>query len=736
MSERTLSRREFLKQSGLVLGGMLVLSVAGSLTKLTAAEAATPADFFRSGPYVAIQPDGTVLLTCHRSEMGQHTRTAMTMLLAEELDADDARVTILQADGDPIYGDQNTDGSKSVRDFWIPLRRAGAAARWMLVQAAARRWGVDPATCRTAQGQVLHDASGRQLGYGELTADAARLPVPQEPPLKAAKDFRLLGKPRRAVDAAAIVNGTAIYGQDVRLPGMVYASIERAPRRHATLQHLDAKDALAMPGVLKVVELKPFGDPTLTNAGVAVVATSTWAAMEARKALTLTWSQPAAMDSQELAAKLDDVLTRPGKTFRREGDVAQARPTAAKTLEAHYHTPFLVHAMMEPPACTAVIRDGRCEIWAPSQDPQRARKAAADFLGWPVERVTVHVTLLGGGFGRKSQPDFVVEAVAVARDLDRPVKVVWTREDEVRHGFYHAASRQHLTATLDEAGRITSWHHRSAFPSIVSLFVPGWLSAFVKGPHAFEMGMGATNMPFVVPHVLVEGDTVDADVRIAWYRSVCNLFHGFAVSSFLDEIAVATQQDPVALYLKQLQGEAIPAWETDKAYPFDRRRMIRTVETVAKAADWTRARPKDTAMGFAAHHSFKSYVAVALEATKTADGIQVTRVDLALDCGAVVNPDSVKAQMEGAIIFGLSAALHGEITLAGGEVEQSNYHDYPVLRMSEAPAIHIHLIPSEAPPTGVGEPGVPPVPPALCNALYRLTGKRFRELPVAKQLDA
>jgi isoquinoline 1-oxidoreductase beta subunit len=738
MTRRTLSRRDFLQQSGLWLGGMLTLSYAGPLTKWMPGEAAaaTPADLFRSSPFIAIQPDGTVLLTCQRSEMGQHTRTAMTMLLAEELDADDERVTILQADGDAIYGDQNTDGSKSVRDQWFPLRRAGAAARAMLVQAAATRWGVEPSSCRTAKGVVHHDASGRHLAYGELTAAAALLPVPKDPPLKAAKDFRLIGKARRAVDAAAIVGGTAVYGQDVRLPGMVFASIERAPLKQAALQRLDAKAALAMPGVLKVVELKPFGDPTLTNAGVAVVATNTWAAMEARKALALEWSQPSAKSSKELRAALDGQLAKPGKVFRQDGDVAKARQTAAKTLEAHYNTPYLVHATMEPLACTAVIKDGRCEIWAPCQDPQRARKAAADFLGWPIEKVTLHVTLLGGGFGRKSQPDFVVEAVAVARELDKPVKVVWSREDEIRHGFYHAECRQHLSATLDEAGAITGWHHRSAFPSIMTVFVPGWLTPFVRGPHAFEMGMGGWNMPYTIPNVQVEGETVDPDVRIGWYRSVCNIFHAFAVNSFMDEIAVATQQDPVALHLKLLQGEPTPAWETDKAFPFDRRRLARTIETVAKAADWYKARPQDTAMGFAAHSSFKSYVAVAVEARKTADGVQVKRVDLALDCGQVVNPDSVISQMQGAIIFGLSAALYGEITLDGGKVEQSNYHDYPVLRMSEAPEIHVHLIPSEAPPTGVGEPGVPPVPPALCNALFRLTGKRFRDLPVAKALAA
>jgi isoquinoline 1-oxidoreductase beta subunit len=429
MSQRTLTRREFLQQSGTWLGGMLMLSAAGPLTKLIPGEAAAAeaAGVFRPGPFIAIQPDGTVLLTCQRSEMGQHTRTAMTMLLAEELDADDRQLTILQADGDAIYGDQNTDGSKSVRDQWLPLRRAGAAARLMLIQAAAARWDVEPASCRTAAGVVHHDASRRSLGYGDLSAAAAKLPVPKDPPLKASKDFRLIGKARPAVDIDAILNGTAVYGQDVRLPQMVYASIERAPLRTASLEKLDATAALAMPGVLKVVRIQPCGDPALTNAGVAVVATNTWTAMEARKALVIGWSQPHAASSAELRTKLEEAVTRPSKTFRQDGDVAAAGKTAARTIEASYHTPFLVHATMEPPACTAVVKDGRCEVWAPSQDPQRARKAVADFLGWPIDQVTIHVTLLGGGFGRKSQPDFILEAVAVARELDRPVKVVWSR---------------------------------------------------------------------------------------------------------------------------------------------------------------------------------------------------------------------------------------------------------------------------------------------------------------------
>lgn len=736
MSRTPISRRDFLKQSGALVAGTLLIAYGGPLLKLGPHEAEAQAlGTAHFGDFISIAPDGQVTLVCHRSEMGQHTRSAMTMLIAEELDIDWETVAIVQADGDPRYGDQNTDGSKSVRDNYLRLRTAGAAARAMLVQAAAQQWGVDPVHLRTRSGRVYHEASARSLGYGELVPAAAQLPLPQTPTLKASSDFTIIGTPKPSPDLDAILDGSAVYGQDVRLDGMLYASIERAPNVKAKVKRLDTTKALAVPGVVKVVRLERFGDPALTNEAVAVVATNTWAALQGRKALAIEWEQPKLKGSSELRAELDAALRRPGKVFRNDGDVDRAKRSAARTLEAEYHTPYLVQAPMEPPACTARFDGDRCEIWAPVQDPQRARKAVADFLRVPVERVTMHVTLLGGGFGRKSQPDFIVEAAGVARQLDRPVKVVWSREDEIRHGFYHAECKQSLSATLDAAGTITGWHHRSAFPSIVSLFAPGLLSPIVKGPDAFEMAMGASNLPYVIPNVRCEGATVDSEIRIGWLRSVCNMFHAFGVNSFLDEVAHATGRDPVAMRLDLLKGEPIPEREQSQRYPMDRRRLARVIEVTANEGGWGKPQPDGTGLGFAAHYSFLSYVAALVEVAVEDGAVVVKRVHCALDCGTVVNPDTVRAQMEGAVVFGLSAALNGEVTVANGQVEQSNFHDYPVLRLSETPEIHVHLIPSDAPPTGVGEPGVPPVIPALTNAIFAATGQRVRALPISKHLE-
>lgn len=725
----SLTRRQFLKTSGLALGGSLILGLGADLLTPRIVEAENVNDL-SIGPFIVIHSDNRVSLVCHRSEMGQGTRTAMPMILAEELDIAWEQVQVVQADGDAKYGDQNTDGSRSVRFNWTPHRTLGAAGRALMLHAAAIHWGVPVGTLRTEKGHVWHDDSGRKAAYGELIPLARKLPIPKNPPLKDPANFRTLGKAKPGIDLPAMMAGQATYGQDVRLPGMLYASIERAPTNKGRLKRWDFKEALKVPGVVQVVRLPPHGDPAITNEAVAVVATHTWAAIKGREALKLEWDTPRLDSSQTLMKKLDEASARPGQVFRNVGDFDAAQRTAHQVLEAHYRTPFLVHATMEPPACTARIAGDRCEIWAPTQDPQRARQAAASLLGWPVEKVMVHVTLLGGGFGRKSQPDFVLEAVGVARHVGKPVKVVWSRQDEIQHGFYHAPASQHLTATLSETGQLTGWRHRSAFPSIVSLLAPSLVQWVYKGPHEFEMGMGAANLPYLIPHYRCEGATVEADVRIGWFRSVCNLFHAFAINCFLDEIAHATRQDPVKLRLDLLDAPPIPTWEEHVDYPLDRRRLAHVIEVTARESGWHRPKKTGGGRGFACHYSFLSYVAVMVEVSAIPDGIRIDRVHITLDCGHLVNPDSVRAQMEGSVIFGLSAALYGDVTLDGGQVQQSNFHDYPVLRMSECPEIHVHLVESTHPPTGVGEPGVPPVAPALANAVFDAIGVRLRELPL------
>lgn len=737
---RRITRRDFLKASGLWLGSALFVGLGGPRLTMRA-RVATAATISRFTPnaFIAVPATGPIVLMCHRSEMGQGTRTAMAMLLAEELDVDWSDITIAQANGDARFGNQNTDGSKSVRDFYLPLRRMGATARAMLVTAAAQTWGVPVTACRTQAGRVHHDATGRSLRYGDLVNAASAVPMPKDPPLKQRTEFRLIGKPQPSRDLAAIIAGTAVFGIDVKLDGMLYASIERAPARGSRLKSHDPAPALAVPGVVKVIPLPEFGDPSLTNEGVAVVARNTWAALKGREALKLTWDEPKLGSSATLRATMDGHLQRPGKVYRNDGDFDKQTAKAAKVMEAHYNAPYLVHAPMEPPACTVRMSPGACEIWAPSQDPQRAKAAVAGMLGIPADKVTIHVTFLGGGFGRKSQPDFIMEAVAVARQLQQPVKVTWTREDEIRHGIYHTESRQRLTATLDTTGGITGWRHRSVFPTIQSLFVPTLVAPILPHtyePNAFEVAQGASNLPYTIPNIRVEGVAVKSDVRIGWLRSVCNLFHGFAVNSFIDEIAHETKRDPVQMRLDMLKGDPTPDWAIVGEHRLDRRRLARVIETVASKGGWGKSHPKGTGVGFAAHYSFLSYVAVLLEATVTPDGLTVTRVHCGIDCGVAVNPETVRAQMEGSIIFGLSAATYGEITLANGQVQQSNFHDYPVLRMPESPEIHVHLIDSDAAPTGVGEPGVPPVAPALCNAIFAATGTRIRDLPVSAHFKA
>jgi isoquinoline 1-oxidoreductase beta subunit len=710
------TRREFLRDSGTLLGGALVLAWGGPLLRKLAF-AAGPASF-EPNPFIAIHPDGRITLVSHRSEMGQGARTAMAMLLAEELEVKPEAVIVAQGEADERYGDQNTDGSHSVSDNWTRLREAGAAAREMLIAAAAKRWGVEPASCEARDGKVHH--ADKAFTYGELAPDAAKLPVPGSPKLKPDSSLRLIGKDRPLVDVPAILAGRAEYGIDVVVPGMVHASLERAPTVNGTLKSADTKAPLSVPGVLSVVQLPPLGKQKRTNQAIAVVATNTWAANQGRTLLKAEWDSHGAKSSPELRAALEDALGKPGKAYRHDGDFEAANKNASRVIEARYHAPHLVHAPMEPLACVAHVQsDGRCEIWAPTQDPQGAQKAAAEVLGVAPSKVTVHVALLGGAFGRKSLQDFIMEAAALSKELKKPVKITWTREDEIRHGFYHPESAQLMTATLDGGGNITGWRHRSAFTPIARLFDPS-----AAAPNDFEMGMGATNMPYGIPNVLCEGAAGPTEVRVAWFRSVCNIFHAFAVNSFIDEIAHETKRDPLQLRLDLLKN----------AHVVDSARLARVTEAAAHGIGWGRKLPIGGGLGIACHFSFHSYTACAIEAQVAKGQVKVTRAHVAIDCGKIVNTDTVRAQMEGAVVFGLSAALIGEITLKDGAVEQSNFHDYPVLRLNECPEIHVHLIKSNAPPTGVGEPGVPPVAPALCGAIFQATGQRVRDLPVTKFL--
>ncbi|HEY1585850.1 MAG TPA: molybdopterin cofactor-binding domain-containing protein, partial [Polyangia bacterium] len=681
--------------------------------------------------FVSIAPDGVVTIVCHRSEMGQGVRTGMPLIVAEELDADWARVKIAQATGDESkYGNQDTDGSRSTRHFIKPMRQVGAAARMMLEAAAAKRWGVAVADVEARNHEVVDKASGKTLGYGELAADASAMPVPATDTLKL-KDpaqFRYIGKEGiNIVDAFDITTGRAIYGQDVRLPGMKYAVIARPPVMGGKVVSYDASEAQKVAGFVKIVELPAPSFPLAfqPSGGIAVVADNTFAAIKARDALKIKWNDGphAGYDSVAFRAAMEETARKPGAPLRSEGDFASAFAAADKKVEGSYYIPHLAHATMEPPAATCRIVDGKAEVWTSVQSPQAAHDLVAKYLGLAPADVTVHVTLLGGGFGRRSKPDFAVEAALVCKGLGgAPVKVVWTREDDIHNGFYHTVSAEHLQAGLDKDGRVVAWRHNSVAPTILSLFMPD-----PKHEANWEAAMGATDVPFAVANISVENGEAEAHTRIGWYRSVSNIPHAFAIQSFVAELAAAAGKDQRDFVLDLIGPPRIVDvvksvanfWdygENPDVYPIDTARLRAVVELAAEKAGWGRKMPPGHGLGLAVHRSFVTYVATVVEAAVDDKGnVTVPRVDVAVDCGPVVNPDRVRSQMEGAVIMGLGLALMTEISFKGGKVQQSNFDDYQVLRIGNAPqATHVHIVPHgfDVPLGGVGEPGVPPVAPA------------------------
>lgn len=703
--------------------------------------------------FVAIANDGTVSITCHRSEMGQGVRTGIPLIVAEELEADWAKVKIVQATGDEAkFGNQDTDGSRSTRHFMKPMRECGAAARAMLEAAAAKRWNVSPDQVEASNHEVLHKASGRKLGYGELAEDAAKLPVPTSVKLKSPSQFRYIGKGGiNIVDGPDIATGRAMYGQDTHLEGMLYAVIARPPVYGGKVESVDTAAAAQVAGVKKIVRIDGTPPPTKFDplGGVAVIATNTWAAIKAREALTIKWNDGpnVAYDSGAYEKTLMDTARLPGKVVRDEGNFATAFTGAAKKVEAEYYIPHLAHATMEPPAATARIVNGKCEVWACVQSPQATRTDVAKRLGLPESDVTVHVTLLGGGFGRKSKADYATEAAILSKEMGgAPVKVVWTREDDIKHGFYHTVSAERLEAGLDAAGKPVAWRHNSVAPTLFSLFMPD-----PKHEHALELGMGLVDVPFEVANLRVENGEAAAMARLGWFRSVSNIPHAFAVQSFVAELAAAAGKDPKD-YLLELIGaprivdaaKGSPEkyyWNNDEntaVYPIDTARLRRVVELAAQRAEWGRPMPKGHGLGIAVHRSFVTYVATVVEVAVDDKGnVSVPKVDVAVDCGPYVNPERVRAQIEGACVMGMGLAMKGEISFRNGRVQQGNFDDYEVTRFDEAPRrIDVHIVETgfDVPPGGVGEPGVPPFAPALANAIFAATGKRVRRLPIREQL--
>lgn len=748
----TLPRRDFVK--AVAVGGLVVSITATGCRRISDEARRSEAP---SGPafepvvYVQLDPSGRVAIICPRSEMGQGIRTTLAMIIADEMEADWKDVQVVQAPGDEKkYGSQNTDGSTSIRDFLPKYREAGATVRALLEAAAAKQWNV-PANEVTAQnGKVVHAASGRSVPFGKLVVTAASLPLPDPKSLryKTPDQFRYIGKLVPSVDLRDMTTGRAIFGQDLRRDGMKYAVIARPPVYGGKVASVDSSDAEKVPGVEKIVQLAGAAPPSgfAPLGGIAVVATSTWAAIQGRKKLKVTWDNGsnASYDSDSYRRDLEKAVRRPGKPVRAQGNATRALGTAARHITADYYIAHLAHASMEPPAALAVFENGKCETWSCTQNPGAVRETVAQVLGMKVEDVISHVTLLGGGFGRKSKPDYVVEAALLAREMAAPVKVVWTREDDIQHDFFHTVAAEHLEGGLDASGKVTAWLHRSALPSIGSLFAPD-----VLYQAEWEVGQGMTDFPYAVPNYLAEMGPAPAHARIGWYRSVVNIPHAFAIGSFMDEMANAAGRDPREFLLETLGPDRIidmdkagltaKPWnygDSFKDHPLDTGRLRRVVELATSKAGWGSPTTAGRGRGLAVHRSFLSYVAMVIEVEVKPDGsVSVPRVDVAVDGGFIANPDRVTAQFEGATVMGIGNALYGEVTFREGKPVQTNLGDYRLPRIDVAPReMHVHIVPSDGRPGGVGEPGIPPVAPALANAIFAATGRRIRSLPIADQL--
>ncbi|HEY6127674.1 MAG TPA: xanthine dehydrogenase family protein molybdopterin-binding subunit [Candidatus Acidoferrum sp.] len=713
---KNLGRREFLKSTATVTAG---LCIAGYVPELDSRELSTheltdaPAGVFAPNAFVRIAPDDTVTVIANHSEMGQGVYTSLPMLLNEELEADWSKITVEAAPVDPAYnhavfGIQMTGGSTSTPSEYERLRKMGAMARLMLIDAATRQWNVPAESCHVRNGVVIHAASGRKATYGSLANAAAQSKVPQEIPLKDPKRFTLIGKPTRRLDTPSKVNGTAQFGLDVKLPNMVFAVVARPPVFGGKVSHVDSADARKVPGVRAVHQIP---------SGVAVIADRFWAAKLGRDKLKVTWEdgENATLSTAKMTEEFSKTSSVPGTVARKNGDPAKALASAAKTVTAEYDVPYLAHAMMEPLNCVVDLRADSCEIWTGTQFETIDRANAAKVAALPPEKVKLNTTYLGGGFGRRANPasDFVVEAVHVAKVAKAPVKVVWTREDDLAGGWYRPKWHDRFSAGLDANGDPIAWTHTIVGQSIMA-GTP--FEMFIKNGIDGASVEGAADILYGIPNLQVDLHTPKIGVPVQWWRSVGHSHTGFSVEAFLDEVAHAGKKDPCELRRKLLAKEP---------------RMLATLNLVAEKSGWSKPLPKGVARGIATHFSFDSYVAQVVEASVEKNGnVKVHRVFCAVDCGRVINPDIVKAQMEGGIIFGLTAALKTEITLQNGRVQQKNFHDYQMLRMFEAPVIEVHIVPSDANPTGVGEPGVPPVAPALVNAIFAATGKRIRSLPI------
>ena len=705
-------RREFLKKTA--VGGSALVIGFYLPGKYEATAGNPPKDPTAINAWVQIAPDDSITLLIDKSEMGQGISTALAMVLAEELDLDWKKINTIFAPAapqyfNPIFGLQGTGGSCSVRGSWEPLSKAGAAAREMLVATAARRWIVDASACHTENNAVVQTATGKRIGYGALVEEASKMPVPATAKRKEAKDYKIVGTATKRIDSAIKVDGKATFGIDVRRPGMLHSVVARCPVFGGTVKSFDATKAKSVRGVKDVVQI---------STGIAVVADNTWSAMEGRNALQITWDEgPYAKVSSDSIGKLyHEQLQKQGAIARKDGDAASSLASVSKKIEAIYQVPFLAHATMEPMNCTADVRADACDIVAPTQFQTFAQMTGAKITGLKPEQVRISTTYLGGGFGRRAEQDFIAEAVQLSKAMRAPVQVTWSREDDMQHDYYRPAVLVKLEAGFDASGKPVAWKTRVVAPSIMSRFFPGSLKDGID-ESAVE---GLSTLKYDVPNFYVDYVLTETGIPVGFWRSVGCSHNGYFAECFVDEMANAAGKDPVEFRKSLLQKDS---------------RWFGVVELVAEKTLWNKPLPEGRYRGIAVVESFGTYVAEVAEISidRKAKSLQVHRVVAAVDCGRYVNPETIRAQIEGSIVYGLSAALKGEITVTAGRVDQSNFNDYDVLRINETPQVEVHLVQSTDGPGGIGEPGTPPIAPAVCNAIFAATGKRIRHLPIKSE---
>jgi len=714
------ARRRFLRDAALLAGGLVIgfrLPEKGGRAWAAKEAAAGAAKVYPPNAFIRIAADDSVTLIVNKSEMGQGVYTSLPMLINEELDAPWERIRVEAAPVAAVYnhtqfGIQLTGGSTSVASSWEQLRGVGASARILLVQAAAQRWGVPASACKAENGRIFHPDGHTSLSYGEVAEEAGKLPLPAEVPLKDPKHFKWIGKSLKRLDTPEKITGKAVFGIDVRLPDMVTVLVARSHVFGGKLKRFDATETLKVPGVVGVYEV-----PT----GVAVAANGFWPAKTARDLLQTEWDEGegAALSTAKLREEYFALARTPGAVARRDGDVAAGLKAAVKTVRAEYEVPYLAHAPMEPLNVTVDLRPDHCTIWTGTQSQTLDRMAAATAAGLQPEEVEIYTTYLGGGFGRRANPhaDFVTEAVQVAKAVGRPVQVIWTREDDLRGGYYRPMWVDVIEAAIGKGGKPVAWKHTIVGQSIME--GTPMAAAMIKDGVDASSVEGAANLPYFIPNIQVELHSPKHPVPVQWWRSVGHSHTAFVVETMIDELAHLARQDPVKFRLSLLPHGS---------------RHHAALQLAAQKAGWGKVKPAPGhAFGVAVHESFGSVVAEVAEVSLENGQVRVHRVVAAVDCGRVINPDGVVQQIEGGIVYGLAAALHGEITLEGGRPVQSNFHDYPILRHSEMPRVEVYLVPSEAPPSGVGEPGTPPIAPAVANALFALTGKRVRRLPFARE---